>query len=155
MLQMMVLLSGALRNSPDAGKVQALEGWLLLLKALAQHAPTHLAGMANQVCQNPTRVHSSGACISFVHIHSQSKWISARNWMGTADCHRTHLCIKKLNETVKQCGYKTLSVFLHCQLNASCRCSSCHKAATLHTLCCKNAGQAQQRSACVFASDWQ
>ena len=48
-LQMMVLLSGALRNSPTGGKLQALEGWLLLLKALAQHAPSHLGGMANQV----------------------------------------------------------------------------------------------------------
>ncbi|KAL0053239.1 hypothetical protein WJX82_003001 [Trebouxia sp. C0006] len=47
--QMMVLLSGALRDSPTGAKLQALEGWLLLLRALAQHAPTHLGGMANQV----------------------------------------------------------------------------------------------------------
>ena len=46
---MMVLLSGALRNSPTGGKLQALEGWQLLLKALAQHAGNHLGGMANQV----------------------------------------------------------------------------------------------------------
>ena len=45
----MVLLSGALQNSPTGAKLQALEGWALLLKALAQHAPSHLAGMANQV----------------------------------------------------------------------------------------------------------
>ena len=45
----MVLLSGALQNSPIGTKLQALEGWGLLLKALAQHAPSHLAGMANQV----------------------------------------------------------------------------------------------------------
>ena len=45
----MVLLSGALRNSPTEGKLQALEGWVLLLKALAQHAPSHLKEMANQV----------------------------------------------------------------------------------------------------------
>jgi len=45
----MVLLSGVLRNSPTEGKLQALEGWVLLLKALAQHAPSHLKEMANQV----------------------------------------------------------------------------------------------------------
>ncbi|KAL3137629.1 hypothetical protein ABBQ38_004906 [Trebouxia sp. C0009 RCD-2024] len=47
--QMMVLLSGALQNSPTGAKLQALEGWALLLRALAEHAPSHLAGMANQV----------------------------------------------------------------------------------------------------------
>ncbi|KAL0029509.1 hypothetical protein WJX79_000191 [Trebouxia sp. C0005] len=47
--QMMVLLSGALQDSPTGAKLQALEGWLVLLRALAQHAPTHLGGMANQV----------------------------------------------------------------------------------------------------------
>ena len=52
-LQMMVLLSGALRDSPTGAKLQALEGWLLLLRALAQHAPTHLGGMANQVAHSP------------------------------------------------------------------------------------------------------
>ncbi len=50
---MMVLLSGALRDSPTGAKLQALEGWLLLLRALAQHAPTHLGGMANQVAHSP------------------------------------------------------------------------------------------------------
>jgi len=50
--QMMVLLSGALRDSPTGAKLQALEGWLLLLRALAQHAPTHLGGMANQVAHS-------------------------------------------------------------------------------------------------------
>ena len=48
-VQMMVLLSGALQNSPTGAKLQALEGWALLLGALADHAPSHLAGMANQV----------------------------------------------------------------------------------------------------------
>ena len=52
-LQMMVLLSGALRSSCTGNKLQALEGWVLLLKALAQHAPFHLGGMANQVCLMP------------------------------------------------------------------------------------------------------
>ena len=50
---MMVLLSGALRSSCTGNKLQALEGWVLLLKALAQHAPFHLGGMANQVCLMP------------------------------------------------------------------------------------------------------
>ena len=51
---MMVLLSGALQNSPTGAKLQALEGWALLLRALADHAPSHLAGMANQVsCSFP------------------------------------------------------------------------------------------------------
>ena len=45
----MVLLGGALQNSPTGAKLQALEGWALLLRALAEHAPSHLAGMANQV----------------------------------------------------------------------------------------------------------
>ena len=56
----MVLLSGALRDSPTGAKLQALEGWLLLLRALAQHAPTHLGGMANQVAHS--------ACSAFQHI---------------------------------------------------------------------------------------
>lgn len=56
---MMVLLSGALRDSPTGAKLQALEGWLLLLRALAQHAPTHLGGMANQVAHS--------ACCAFQH----------------------------------------------------------------------------------------
>ena len=49
---MMVLLSGALQDSPTGAKLQALEGWLVLLRALAQHAPTHLGGMANQVAHS-------------------------------------------------------------------------------------------------------
>ena len=49
---MLVLLSGALRDSCTGAKLQALEGWLLLLRALAQHAPTHLGGMANQVAHS-------------------------------------------------------------------------------------------------------
>ena len=50
----MVLLSKAVRDSPTAGKLQALEGWLVLLKALAKYSPNHLAGMANQVCHIST-----------------------------------------------------------------------------------------------------
>jgi len=50
--QMMVLLSWGLQDSPTGAKLQALEGWLLLLRALAQHAPTHLGGMANQVAHS-------------------------------------------------------------------------------------------------------
>lgn len=59
---MMVLLSGALQDSPTGAKLQALEGWLLLLRALAQHAPTHLGGMANQVALSACLLSRVAAC---------------------------------------------------------------------------------------------
>ena len=48
-LQMMVLFSSALRSTCVKAKLQALEGWLQLLVALAAHAPSHLKTVANQV----------------------------------------------------------------------------------------------------------
>ncbi len=47
---MMVLLSGAVRASkPAALRLQALEGWLLLVQALLHHAPAQLSGVMHQV----------------------------------------------------------------------------------------------------------
>lgn len=47
---MMVLLTGAVRaGKPTALKLQALEGWYLLVQALLQHAPAQLSGVMHQV----------------------------------------------------------------------------------------------------------
>lgn len=54
MLQTMVLFSSALRSPSMGAKLQALEGWVQLLVALAAHAPSHLKTVANQVLQFPT-----------------------------------------------------------------------------------------------------
>lgn len=46
----MVLLSSSVRQSnAQPLKLQALEGWAALVKALAQEAPQQLADVANQV----------------------------------------------------------------------------------------------------------
>jgi hypothetical protein len=46
----MVLLTGALRpHNPREAKLQALEGWQLLVGALAQGAPEQLGGVVHQV----------------------------------------------------------------------------------------------------------
>ena len=49
--QMMVLLTGPVRAEkarPAALKLQALEGWLALTRALLQHAPAQLSGVMHQ-----------------------------------------------------------------------------------------------------------
>ena len=48
-LQMMVLFSSGLRRTSEEAKLQALEGWVQLLVALATYAPSHLKTVANQV----------------------------------------------------------------------------------------------------------
>ncbi len=47
---MMVLLGSALQaDTVTALKLQALEGWLALVRGLKQHAPDQLCSMLNQV----------------------------------------------------------------------------------------------------------
>lgn len=47
---MMVLLGSALQaDTVTALKLQALEGWLALVRGLMQHAPDQLCSMLNQV----------------------------------------------------------------------------------------------------------
>ena len=49
-VQMMVLLGSALHaDTVRAPKLQALEGWLALVRALTKHAPDQLCSMLNQV----------------------------------------------------------------------------------------------------------
>lgn len=46
----MVLLTSALRPAnPREVKLQGLEGWRMLVDALAEHAPLQLGGIVNQV----------------------------------------------------------------------------------------------------------
>ena len=50
----MVLLSSSVRQSnTEPLKLQALEGWRALVKALAKEAPRQLADMAHQVRSRP------------------------------------------------------------------------------------------------------
>lgn len=49
MMQTMVLFDYGLRSKVVQAKLQALEGWVQLLVALAAHAPSHLKTIANQV----------------------------------------------------------------------------------------------------------
>lgn len=47
---MMVLLTGAVKEGkPVAVKLQALEGWALLVQALLEHAPAQLSSVMHQV----------------------------------------------------------------------------------------------------------
>lgn len=57
-MQLMVLLTSALRPvNPREVKLQGLEGWHMLVHALAQHAPVQLGGVVNQVGVWKSMVH--------------------------------------------------------------------------------------------------
>lgn len=64
---MMVLFSSALRSTCLEAKLQALEGWVQLLIALAAHAPTHLKTVANQVrCIQALVIKTQASCHQFL-----------------------------------------------------------------------------------------
>ena len=87
----MVLLSGALQDSPTGTKLQALEGWLLLLRALAQHAPTHLGGMANQVAHSACCACHELLSVLLIYLTTEGSYIvHARSW-----------CMKHLTELAR------------------------------------------------------
>ena len=67
--QLMVLLAAGLRPAnPREVKLQCLEGWLGLVRALAQEAPVQLGGVVNQVggraATRKERWWLRGACLS-------------------------------------------------------------------------------------------
>lgn len=76
----MVLLSSSVRQSnAQPLKLQALEGWQALVKALATEAPHQLADVADQVLQHPEQSHPDLRIMS-CKSHAYGLDDSATDW---------------------------------------------------------------------------
>ena len=80
----MVLLSSSVRQSnAQPLKLQALEGWQALVKALAKEAPHQLADVADQVLQRPEHNHPDQHPLripSRTRMLMHSETVSQREW---------------------------------------------------------------------------